>query len=71
MTSTQGRGMPVVTLTAKAVEKGAKALALALNGGEWDTHYTEKQKDLWRARVLAAMSVTPTDIGDHPVIEVA
>jgi hypothetical protein len=62
--------MPVVILTARAVDEGAKALALALNGGEWDRDYTAKQKDLWRARVLAAMTATPTDIGDHPMIEV-
>lgn len=42
-------------LTNEAVEKGAKALAEALNGGAWETHYTAEQKELWRERVRVAM----------------
>lgn len=44
-------------LTPAAIETGARALAEALNGGSWDTHYTAAQKALWRRRVLAAMKV--------------
>lgn len=33
------------------IEKWAIKLALGNNGGEWATHYTEKQKELWRERV--------------------
>jgi len=32
------------------IEKYAIIMALGNNGGEWATHYTEKQKDLWRNR---------------------
>ena len=32
------------------IEKWAIKLALGNNGGEWATHYTEEQKDLWRKR---------------------
>jgi hypothetical protein len=32
------------------IEKYAIIMALGNNGGEWATHYTEKQKDLWRKR---------------------
>lgn len=35
-------------------EAAAAALAVACNGGEWDAHYTDKQKALWRRRLLAA-----------------
>jgi hypothetical protein len=27
----------------------------ATNGGAWETHYTEAQRELWRDRVQAAM----------------
>lgn len=37
--------------TPEAVERAAKALAEALNGGAWNTHYTEEQKEIWRNRV--------------------
>lgn len=32
------------------IEKWAIKLALGNNGGEWATHYTEEQKNLWRKR---------------------
>lgn len=38
-------------LTPEAVECGAKALALAIAGGEWNRDYTDKQKERWRACV--------------------
>lgn len=34
------------------VERIASTLAVACNGGAWDTHYVEAQKDIWRMRVL-------------------
>ena len=42
-------------LTPEAVEVGARALAEALAGGKWETHFTEAQRDLWRDRVRRAM----------------
>lgn len=35
----------------EVVERLAERMAVAFNGGQWATHYTERQKDLWRARV--------------------
>jgi phage pi2 protein 07 len=32
------------------IEQVAKYIAAANNGGGWSTHYTEGQKDVWRAR---------------------
>jgi hypothetical protein len=32
------------------IEKYAIIMALGNNGGEWATHYTDKQKALWRQR---------------------
>lgn len=32
------------------VERTAMAMAIGNNGGEWDAHYTEEQKALWRER---------------------
>lgn len=43
------------SLTPEAIEQGAKALAVALNGGDWDRDYTDDQKALWRQRVVVAM----------------
>ena len=42
-------------LTPAAIEAGARALAEAVNGGTWETHYTAAQKALWRRRVVVAM----------------
>jgi hypothetical protein len=42
-------------LTDDAIECGAKALAEALAGGKWETHFTDGQKQLWRDRVKKAM----------------
>lgn len=41
-------------LTDEALERAAKALAEACNGGAWETHYTGEQKALWRTRVRIA-----------------
>lgn len=35
------------------VESMAARLAVLMNGGVWDTHYTERQKQVWRDRVAA------------------
>ena len=32
------------------IEKYAIIMAEGNNGGTWATHYTDSQKDLWRAR---------------------
>ena len=44
-------------LTPEAVEAGAKALALALCGGDWSQDYTEEQREHWRSRVDGAASM--------------
>jgi hypothetical protein len=44
-------------ITIETLERAAKALAEAVNGGSWDTDYTLEQKELWRCRVTAAMRV--------------
>ena len=44
-------------LTDEAVEAAAKALAVSICGGDWETHFAEGQKALWRRRVRAAMEV--------------
>lgn len=36
-------------------ETEARAMAEAVNGGSWDTDYTEAQKAGWRLKVLWAM----------------
>lgn len=38
-------------MTAHHIDIMASRVAVAMNGGDWGTHYTEGQKDLWRARV--------------------
>lgn len=45
----------MIKLTPEAFERAAAALAVACNGGEWETHYTADQKRLWRRRVQAAL----------------
>ena len=57
-----------MTLTAEAIERGARALAIALHGGDWDTphkamgepsgNYTEAQKQWWRDGVRKMMEKT-------------
>jgi hypothetical protein len=37
-------------LTPEAFENLARAMAECCNGGSWNTHYTEDQKDVWRNR---------------------
>jgi len=32
------------------IEQVAKYIAVANNGGDWSTHYTEGQKMVWRER---------------------
>jgi hypothetical protein len=44
-------------ITKETEERAAKALAEAINGGNWDTDYSLAQKELWRSRVRAAMRV--------------
>ena len=46
-------------LTAATLERAAKALATTCNGGDWATHYTPQQRDIWRRRVSGALE-------DHP-----
>jgi hypothetical protein len=43
-------------LTYLAIGKAARALALAINGGDWDIDYTKAQKLVWIERVKRAMS---------------
>ena len=45
-----------MTLTSEAVERGARALEEAINGGSWNADYTDQQRALWRARVLVAVA---------------
>lgn len=40
-----------MNLTSKYLERAASALAEACNGGAWNTHYTEQQRNVWRERV--------------------
>jgi hypothetical protein len=35
-------------MSPQTIEKFAIRAALGNNGGEWATHYTEKQKEHWR-----------------------
>lgn len=38
------------------VERLAAKLAVLFNGGQWQTHYTEDQRQLWRARAREILS---------------
>lgn len=42
-------------MTEHHIDMMAARVAVAMNGGAWATHYTEGQKDLWRARVIAML----------------
>lgn len=44
-------------ITIETFERAARALAEAINVGDWDRDYTLAQKELWRCRVTAAMRV--------------
>lgn len=33
------------------IDSMAAKVAVAMNGGSWESHYTEPQKDVWRARI--------------------
>ena len=35
------------------IERAAEKMAIGMNGGHWDTHYTDAQKQVWRYRVKA------------------
>lgn len=39
-----------MTLTDNAFENLARSIAEAINGGSWDIHYTDDQKNVWRLR---------------------
>lgn len=39
-----------------AIERCAMRMAVGNNGGTWDTHYTEKQKDFWRGQAVAVIT---------------
>ena len=41
---------------AALIEDVAKEIAVANNGGEWATHYTEKQKQVWRIRAAGVIA---------------
>jgi len=44
-------------ITIETLERAARALAEAINGGCWEVDYSLIQKELWRSRVRAAMRV--------------
>lgn len=54
--------MAKAQFTDEAIAKGAKALALALHGGNWDetdegpADYTAEHKAMWEARVRAVVN---------------
>lgn len=51
-------------LTKQAFEKLARAMAEACNGGTWDRHYTEAQKDVWRARASGVADQAPVGVDE-------
>lgn len=55
-------------ITIETEERAAKALALAINGGDWDRDYTLAQKELWRCRVMAAMRVQEASQGQQQYV---
>lgn len=42
------------------LEAIAKKIAIANNGGDWATHYTEEQKNVWRARAKEIIDLVYT-----------
>lgn len=40
------------------IQNLARLMAEAWNGGNWETHYTEKQKRLWVNRAEKALETT-------------
>ena len=40
------------------IEKAAAKMAIGMNGGQWDTHYTQAQKQVWRDRVKVIWGVS-------------
>jgi len=48
------------------IEKYAIRVALGNNGGQWSTHYTEKQKQHWRTFIIDLIK----DIKDEQLSEV-
>lgn len=41
------------------IDRMAAKVAVAMNGGAWETHYTEAQKELWRSLVCRIVGATP------------
>jgi hypothetical protein len=48
------------TFTEAAIERGAQALAEAINGGRWQD-YTREQREVWRRRVRLALEGDKAD----------
>lgn len=46
-------------LTKEAFERVAATLAVACNGGSWQTDYTEEQRELWRRRLRRIAEAKP------------
>lgn len=40
------------------INRMASHLAVLMNGGAWETHYTEAQKQVWRDRVRVIWGLT-------------
>jgi hypothetical protein len=53
----------MTSFTEESIERGARALAEALHGGRWETHYTEGQRQLWVGRVRAVLGAERPDPG--------
>lgn len=46
------------------VEVVARTIALGNNGGEWASHYTDGQKELWRDRAREVISAMQPSVGE-------
>lgn len=47
----------------KIIERYAIAMALGNNGGEWASHYTDEQKEVWRRRAKSMLEDIIRDYG--------
>ena len=47
----------------KLSEEIAIIIAEGNNGGKWATHYTEEQKEMWRARARKIISIVLETLG--------
>ena len=47
---------PMIDVPEGLVEKVAKRIAVANNGGEWSKHYTDHQKAIWRMRAAEILA---------------